>query len=151
MMQFGMPTLIENKTLEDNINLNIADFNRLVSDAYLETVRHSIEVTKALLPLRDFGNSRAPTQARVTETVKYPACNKREFPSVTDSILHLLLLTPEAQPIHHIILRASPRFLPVRLKAFLALQDLFLWKDRQEVHLSRNLLLPALQFHPHIF
>lgn len=101
MMQFGMPTLIENKTLEDNINLcsslglnfielnmnfpeyqvdlleetdrliefadkagiyytihldenlNIADFNRLVSDAYLETVRRSIKVTKALLPLRD--------------------------------------------------------------------------------------------------
>ncbi|MCR5156166.1 MAG: sugar phosphate isomerase/epimerase [Butyrivibrio sp.] len=100
-MQFGMPTLIENKTLEENIdlcsslglnfielnmnfpeyqtdsleetdrlieladkaeiyytihldeNLNIADFNRLVSDAYLETVRRSIEVSKALLPLRN--------------------------------------------------------------------------------------------------
>lgn len=100
-MQFGMPTLIENKTLEDNVNLckslglkfielnmnfpeyqvekieeterllslakeagiyytihldenlNIADFNKLVSDAYLETVRRSIEVTKKLLCLRD--------------------------------------------------------------------------------------------------
>ena len=109
MMQFGMPTLIENKTLEDNIsicssiglkfielnmnfpeyqvdeleqidrlmeladkagiyytihldeNLNIADFNRLVSNAYLETVRRSIEVTKALLPLRDsYGDARQP-------------------------------------------------------------------------------------------
>ena len=109
MMQFGMPTLIENKTLEDNIslckslglnfielnmnfpeyqvdeleqtdrlieladkagiyytihldeNLNIADFNRLVSEAYLETVRRSIEVTKALLPLRDlYGDARQP-------------------------------------------------------------------------------------------
>ena len=94
MIQFGMPTLIENRTLEDNIdlcsrlglnfielnmnfpeyqvdhleqtdhlyelankagiyytihldeNLNIADFNMLVSDAYLETVRRSIDVTK---------------------------------------------------------------------------------------------------------
>ena len=101
MIQFGMPTLIENRTLEDNVslckslglrfielnmnfpeyqveqleqtdklvdlaekagiyytihldeNLNIADFNRLVTDAYLETVRRSIEVTKKFLPLRD--------------------------------------------------------------------------------------------------
>lgn len=101
MMQFGMPTLVENHTLEENItlcnnlglnfielnmnfpeyqiqcleqtdylfelakkagiyytihldeNLNIADFNSLVSDAYLETVRRSIEVAKNLLPLRD--------------------------------------------------------------------------------------------------
>ena len=109
MIQFGMPTLIENKTLEENIdlcsslglnfielnmnfpeyqvdeleqtnrlidladkagiyytihldeNLNIADFNRLVSEAYLETVRRSIEVTKALLPLRDlYGDARQP-------------------------------------------------------------------------------------------
>ena len=100
-MQFGMPTLIENRTLEDNAvlcrslglrfielnmnfpeygidqleqadallriaeeagiyytihldeNLNIADFNRLVSDAYLETVRRTIQAAKKLLPLRD--------------------------------------------------------------------------------------------------
>lgn len=100
-MQFGMPTLVEIHTLEENINLcnnlglnfielnmnfpeyqvqcleqtdylselakkagiyytihldenlNIADFNSLVSDAYLETVRRSIEVAKNLLPLRD--------------------------------------------------------------------------------------------------
>ena len=92
-----MPTLIENRTLEDNIalcgrlglkfielnmnfpeyqvealertdelieatdkkgiyytihldeNLNIADFNTLVTDAYLETVRRTIEVAKKLL------------------------------------------------------------------------------------------------------
>ena len=108
-MQFGMPTLIENKTLEDNIalcsrlglkfielnmnfpeyqlekleetdtfikaaeeagiyytihldeNLNIADFNSLVSEAYLETVRRTIEVAKKLLPLRDkYGDSSQP-------------------------------------------------------------------------------------------
>lgn len=95
-MQFGMPTLIENQTLEDNIslcsklgidfielnmnfpeyqidklentefflkkaneagiyytihldeNLNIADFNPLVTEAYLETVRRTIAVAKRL-------------------------------------------------------------------------------------------------------
>lgn len=100
-MQFGMPTLIENRTLEDNIrlctelnlqfielnmnfpeyqlhklehtaefykaadkaklyytihldeNLNIADFNMLVSKAYMETVERTILVAKKLLPLRD--------------------------------------------------------------------------------------------------
>ena len=108
-MQFGMPTLIENKTLEENIalckdlelnfielnmnfpeyqadiledtvrlislaedagiyytihldeNLNIADFNRLVTEAYLETIRRTVEVTKVLLPLRDkFGDISQP-------------------------------------------------------------------------------------------
>jgi len=100
-MTFGMPTLIENATLEENIdlcrrlglrfielnmnfpeyqvhaledtdrllrlageagiyytihldeNLNIADFNPLVSEAYLETVRRTVEVARRLLPLRD--------------------------------------------------------------------------------------------------
>ena len=100
-MQFGMPTLIENHTLEENAalcealglrfielnmnfpeyqvdrleqtdaltrtaerhclyytihldeNLNIADFNPLVTQAYLETVRRTILTAKALLPLRD--------------------------------------------------------------------------------------------------
>ena len=95
-MQFGMPTLIENQTLEDNISLcsrlglnfielnmnfpeyqidklenveflqqkakeagiyytihldeklNIADFNPLVTEAYLETVRRTIAVAKKL-------------------------------------------------------------------------------------------------------
>ena len=108
-MQFGMPTLIENRTLEDNVNLceslglkfielnmnfpeyqadkledteyfmsladkagiyytihldenlNIADFNRLVTDAYLETTRRSIEVAKKLLVLRDkYGDKSQP-------------------------------------------------------------------------------------------
>ena len=109
MIQYGMPTLIENRTLEDNValcsslglkfielnmnfpeyqvdqlerteeliriakqaqiyytihldeNLNIADFNQLVTDAYLETVRRSIEVAKKLLILRDqFGDRSQP-------------------------------------------------------------------------------------------
>lgn len=108
-MQFGMPTLIENRTLADNAalccrlglrfielnmnfpeyqvdrlertdalvaeaeaagiyytihldeNLNVADFNPLISGAYLETVRRTILAAKALLPLRDsFGDSRQP-------------------------------------------------------------------------------------------
>ncbi len=109
MIQFGMPTLIENATLEENValcksldlkfielnmnfpeyqvdkledtenlisqaenagiyytihldeNLNIADFNYLVTDAYLETVRRSVEVTKKLIPLRDkYGDRTQP-------------------------------------------------------------------------------------------
>jgi len=100
-MQFGMPTLIENRTLTDNLclckrlhlnfielnmnfpeyqidklknseqfykaaddsgiyytihldeNLNIADFNRLVANAYLETVKNTIESAKSLLPLKN--------------------------------------------------------------------------------------------------
>ena len=108
-MQFGMSTLIENRTLEDNIalcsslglkfielnmnfpeyqleqleqtdsllhiaelagiyytihldeNLNIADFNHLVSDAYLETVRRTIMAAKKLICLRDrYGDSLQP-------------------------------------------------------------------------------------------
>lgn len=107
-MQFGMPTLIENRTLEDNLrlcerlglrfvelnmnfpeyrvqaledtdaliraaeahgvyytihldeNLNVADFNPLVAEAYLETVRRAIEVSKRLIGLRD--RSGDPTQ-----------------------------------------------------------------------------------------
>ena len=101
MIQFGMPTLAENRTLEDNAalcgrlglkfielnmnfpeyqtdrleqtdpllriaeregifytihldeNLNIADFNSLVTGAYLETVRRTVEAAKKLLCLRD--------------------------------------------------------------------------------------------------
>ena len=108
-MQFGMPTLIENRTLEENAalcgrlglrfielnmnfpeyqveqleqadqlirsaeragiyytihldeNLNIADFNQLVTGAYLETVRRTIAAARALLPLRDrFGGGARP-------------------------------------------------------------------------------------------
>ena len=109
MICFGMPTLIENRTLRDNVdlcarlglrfielnmnfpeyqldelektdlfleaaesagifytvhldeNLNIADFNPLVTDAYLETVRRTLEAAKKLLPLRDrFGDPARP-------------------------------------------------------------------------------------------
>lgn len=109
MIQFGMPTLIENRTLEDNAalcsslglkfielnmnfpeyqverleqtdtmlqiaeragiyytihldeNLNIADFNQLVTEAYLETVRRSIEVAQKLMCLRDrYGDDSQP-------------------------------------------------------------------------------------------
>ena len=108
-MQFGMPTLIENRTLADNValcrrlglrfielnmnfpeyqvdrleqtdalvaaavaagvyytihldeNLNVADFNPLVAEAYRETVRRTVAVAKALLPLRDrFGDNAQP-------------------------------------------------------------------------------------------
>ena len=108
-MQFGMPTLIENRTLEENAalcstlglrfielnmnfpeyqteslektdpllqmgekygiyytihldeNLNIADFNHLVSDAYLETVRRSVAAARNLLCLRNrYGDIRQP-------------------------------------------------------------------------------------------
>lgn len=108
-MQLGMPTLIENRTLEENAalcaslglqfielnmnfpeyqlerlemtddllrlaertgvyytihmdeNLDIADFNRLVSDAYLETVRRAVAAARKLLPLRDrFGDISQP-------------------------------------------------------------------------------------------
>lgn len=108
-MQFGMPTLIENESLEKNIdlcrrlglnfielnmnfpeyqtdrlektdkliklakdaeiyytihldeNLNIADFNPLVRNAYLETVRRTIEVAGKLVPLKDeFGREKQP-------------------------------------------------------------------------------------------
>ena len=109
MIQFGMPTLIENRTLEDNAalcsslglrfielnmnfpeyqsdrlkqtdhllriaeqagiyytihldeNLNIADFNHLVSGAYLETVRRSVITAQKLVCLRDrFGDKTQP-------------------------------------------------------------------------------------------
>ena len=108
-MQFGMPTLIENRTLRENVslckrlglrfielnmnfpeyqtdrlkrtdtliraaekagiyytvhldeNMNIADFNPLVTKAYLETVRRTIGVMKKLLDLRDrFGDGSQP-------------------------------------------------------------------------------------------
>ena len=108
-MQFGMPTLIENRTLQENIelcsslglnfielnmnfpeyqvegleqteslirmaeeagiyytihldeNLNIADFNHMVSDAYLETVRRTVLTAGEFLSLRDrFGDKSQP-------------------------------------------------------------------------------------------
>ena len=108
-MQYGMPTLIENYTLEENAalcealglrfielnmnfpeyqvdrleqtenliqiaerhhldytihldeNLNIADFNPLVTQAYLETIRRTVFAARALLPLRDqYGDAKQP-------------------------------------------------------------------------------------------
>ncbi len=108
-MQYGMPTLIENRSLEENAvlckslgldfvelnmnfpeyqpeqlertdelirigekagiyytihldeNLDIANFNHLVSEAWLETVRRTIKAAKDLLPLRDrFGDKSQP-------------------------------------------------------------------------------------------
>ena len=107
-MQFGMPTLIENRTLAENIalckrlglhfielnmnfpeyqldqlergevldaadaagiyytihldeRLDVADFNPLVSAAYLETVRRTIEAAKKMLCLRDrYGDPSQP-------------------------------------------------------------------------------------------
>ena len=100
-MQYGMPTLIENQSLAENIslckelglkfielnmnfpeyqidqlenwekfydlaeksgiyytihldeNLNIADFNPLVREAYLETVKRTIDVAKRMIPLKN--------------------------------------------------------------------------------------------------
>lgn len=108
-VDFGMPTLIENSNLQENIDLckslglrfielnmnfpeyqidrlwdykmyyeaaekaeiyytihldetlNIADFNPLVREAYLETVRRTIEVAKKLLPLsKKYGREANP-------------------------------------------------------------------------------------------
>ena len=108
-MEFGMPTLIENETLDDNIalcrqlglsfvelnmnfpeyqidkledtdrfckkadeagiyytihldeNLNIADFNPLVRNAYLETVHRTIDVAKQFVELKNkYGNEEQP-------------------------------------------------------------------------------------------
>ena len=109
MLEFGMPTLIENSTLEDNIalckelglsfvelnmnfpeyqidkmenadlfyqkadeagiyytihldeNLNVADFNPLVREAYLETVRRTIDVAKQFVALKNkYGKPQRP-------------------------------------------------------------------------------------------
>lgn len=109
MKNFGMPTLIENRTLDDNIflckelglsfvelnmnfpeyqidkiedvetffkradeagifytlhldeNLNVADFNPLVKEAYLETVRRTIETAKHFVKLKNkYGNKKQP-------------------------------------------------------------------------------------------
>ena len=109
MTRFGMPTMIENRTLQENVdlcsrlglgfielnmnfpeyqvgaleqadrlleaadaagiyytihldeNLNIADFNPLVTEAYLETVRRTVAAAKRLLPLRDrYGDPSQP-------------------------------------------------------------------------------------------
>ena len=109
MINYGMPTLIENRTLEENIslcrelglsfvelnmnfpeyqidkienveyfinkadevgiyytihldeNLNVAEFNPLVREAYIETVRRTIEVVKKLVEIKNkYGNKQQP-------------------------------------------------------------------------------------------
>ncbi len=45
-------------TIHLDENLNIADFNRLAADAYLETVRRTVEAAKSWIPLRDQYGSR---------------------------------------------------------------------------------------------
>ena len=48
-------------TIHLDENLNIADFNMLVANAYLETVKRTIEVAKRLIPLRDkYGEASQP-------------------------------------------------------------------------------------------
>ena len=48
-------------TIHLDENLNVADFNPLISGAYLETVRRTVAVAKRLLPLRDrFGDGNQP-------------------------------------------------------------------------------------------
>ena len=48
-------------TIHLDENLNIADFNPLVRDAYLETVRRTIEVAKHFVTLKDkYGNNNQP-------------------------------------------------------------------------------------------
>ena len=109
-MQFGMPTLVENETLEENValckrlhlnfielnmnfpeyqidqmeknvsrfkklaeetgiyytihldeNMNVADFNPLVREAYLETARRTIDMAKQFIYLRDaYGQTDQP-------------------------------------------------------------------------------------------
>lgn len=108
-MEYGMPTLIENATIEDNIalcgklglrfvelnmnfpeyqlpaleqterlvelaeeagvyytihldeNLNVADFNPLIADAYSETVKRTIAVARKLIDLKNrFGDAGKP-------------------------------------------------------------------------------------------
>lgn len=109
MMQFGMPTLIENRTFDDNVklckdlglkfielnmnfpeyqidklesldlflkaaketqiyytihldeNMNVADFNPLVREAYLETVRRTIGVAKQFVEIKNqYGKESQP-------------------------------------------------------------------------------------------
>ena len=48
-------------TIHLDENLNIADFNPLVREAYLETVRRTIEVAKYFVPLKDkYGKNEQP-------------------------------------------------------------------------------------------
>ena len=46
MIHFGMPTLIEYPSLEEN--LNVCDFNDAVAEAYLDTVMQAIALAQRL-------------------------------------------------------------------------------------------------------
>ena len=152
MLQFGMPTLIENRTLQDNIdlcsslglhfielnmnfpeyqlscleetdalihaaegagiyftihldeNLNIADFNPLVTGAYLETVRRSVEAAKKLLCLRDrFGDISQPLTLNmhmhhgifITLPDRKVQMYERDFDTYMESFMHFRSLCEE--------------------------------------------------------
>lgn len=48
-------------TIHLDENLNVADFNPLVANAYLETVKRAVEAAKRLIPLRDkYGDKSQP-------------------------------------------------------------------------------------------
>lgn len=51
-IKFGMPTLIELATLDDNVTLckelDIANFNEKISKAYLDTVSEVIAIAKII-------------------------------------------------------------------------------------------------------
>ncbi|MBO7633296.1 MAG: sugar phosphate isomerase/epimerase [Lachnospiraceae bacterium] len=135
-MQFGMPTLIENRTLEDNVNLcrelglsfielnmnfpeyqvekleetenltalaeeagiyytihldenlNIADFNSLVSGAYLETVRRAIGAAKKLLFLRE-SSRLIPTRFDWSSRVHSPLDDRSLSPQPLTINMHM--------------------------------------------------------------
>ena len=147
MLEFGMPTLIENRTLEDNIalckelglsfielnmnfpeyqidkiedvdwfykkadeagvyytihldeNLNVADFNPLVRDAYLETVRRTIEVAKHFVELKNrYGKKEQPLTINmhmhhgiyITLPDKKVQMYERDFDVYMDYFLHFI-------------------------------------------------------------
>ena len=147
MLEFGMPTLIENKTLEENIelckkmglsfielnmnfpeyqidklenidwfykkadeagiyytihldeNLNVAEFNPLVRDAYLETVRRTIEVAKYFVTLKNkYGKKEQPLTINmhmhhgiyITLPDKKVQMYERDFDVYMDYFLHFI-------------------------------------------------------------
>ena len=152
MLEFGMPTLIENKTIEDNIalckelglsfielnmnfpeyqidkiedtdwfykkadeagvyytihldeNLNVADFNPLVRNAYLETVHRTIEVAKHFVELKNkYGKKEQPLTINmhmhhgiyITLPDKKVQMYERDFDVYMDYISHFVKVCEE--------------------------------------------------------
>ena len=152
MLEFGMPTLIENKTIEDNIalckelglsfielnmnfpeyqidkiedtdwfykkadeagvyytihldeNLNVADFNPLVRNAYLETVHRTIEVAKHFVKLKNkYGKKEQPLTINmhmhhgiyITLPDKKVQMYERDFDVYMDYISHFVKVCEE--------------------------------------------------------